>query len=145
MDIKNNKHIGEIGERIAIGELSKYGLDILLPMSDNLPFDFIVFKDNKFFKCQVKTTNIINENNSLRFNLTSNNWNKRTEYQYNIEDVDVIICCDLNTIYLFKFSDVLNKKNIYLKLDEPKNGQTKNINFAKDYVICEDRINDIFI
>ena len=38
----NKKQLGEIGERIAIGELSKYGLDILLPMSDNLPFDIII-------------------------------------------------------------------------------------------------------
>ena len=29
----NNKNKGEIGERIAIGELAKFGIDILLPMS----------------------------------------------------------------------------------------------------------------
>lgn len=35
-ELRNKKQLGEIGERIAIGELSKYGLDILLPMSDHL-------------------------------------------------------------------------------------------------------------
>lgn len=144
MFIKNNKQIGEIGERIAIGELSKYGLDILLPMSDNLPFDFVVIKDGIFYKCQVKTTNIINKNNSLRFSLTSNNWYKKIEYQYNSDDVDVIICCDMNTIYLFKYIEVCNKKNIYLKLDETKNGQMRNVNFAKDYIINENKVNEIF-
>lgn len=39
-ELRNKKQLGEIGE--AIGELSKYGLDILLPMSDNLPFDFVI-------------------------------------------------------------------------------------------------------
>ena len=49
-EIKNNKHLGEIGERIVIGELSKYGLDIMLPMSDNLPFDFLIYYKGKFYK-----------------------------------------------------------------------------------------------
>lgn len=38
-ELRNKK---QLGKRIAIGELSKYGLDILLPMSDNLPFDFVI-------------------------------------------------------------------------------------------------------
>lgn len=55
-ELRNKKQLGEIGERIAIGELSKYGLDILLPMSDNLPFDFVIYYNNKFYRTQVKTT-----------------------------------------------------------------------------------------
>ena len=47
-ELRNKKQLGEIGERIAIGELSKYRLDILLPMSDNLPFDFVIYYNNKF-------------------------------------------------------------------------------------------------
>jgi hypothetical protein len=42
MDIKNVKHLGEIGERITIGILSQFGMDIMLPMSDNLPFDLVI-------------------------------------------------------------------------------------------------------
>lgn len=37
MEVRNNKQLGEMGERVAIGELAKYGIDVLLPMSDNLP------------------------------------------------------------------------------------------------------------
>lgn len=46
-ELRNKK---QLGERIAIGELSKYGLDILLPMSDNLPFDFVIYYNNKFLQ-----------------------------------------------------------------------------------------------
>ena len=42
MEVRNNKQLGEMGERVAIGELAKYGIDVLLPMSDNLPFDFVL-------------------------------------------------------------------------------------------------------
>lgn len=116
MEVRNNKQLGEMGERVAIGELAKYGIDVLLPMSDNLPFDFVVFHNNKFFKCQVKT----------------------------IDEVDVVICCDLDTIYLFPMSELVDRRTITLRTETSKNGQVKGINFTKDYVISEDRISKIF-
>lgn len=144
LQIKNNKHLGEIGERIAIGELSKYGLDILLPMSDNLPFDFMVYTNNKFYKCQVKTTKDMTENNAYLFSLTSNNWNKQTKYIYNSEDYDVLICCNLKEIFIFRFSDIEGKQSISIRTTFPKNGQTKNINFAQDCIISEGRLRYVF-
>jgi len=144
MDTKNFKQLGEIGERIAIGELSKFGIDIMLPMSDNLPFDFVIFRDNKFYKCQVKTSDTVSKYNSIRFSITSNNWNKGTTYKYTKEDFDILICCDLKTIYLFKFSDISGKSNIYIRKEATKNGQSKGIIFAKDCIISEDRLSYIF-
>lgn len=85
-ELKNKKQLGEIGERIAIGELSKYGLDILLPMSDNLPFDFVLYYNKKFYKTQVKTTASKTVNNSL--SLTSNNYNKGTIHKY--DEIDIM-------------------------------------------------------
>lgn len=34
MEVRNNKQLGEMGERVAIGELAKYGIDVLFPMSE---------------------------------------------------------------------------------------------------------------
>lgn len=144
LQIKNNKNLGEIGERIAIGELAKFGIDVILPMSDNFPFDFVVYKGSKFYKCQVKTSSQITKNNSLRFSLTTNNWNKKVEYIYNNDDVDIFICCDLNTIYLFKFDELAGKKNIVLRYATPKNNQNKGIWIAGDYRISQKRIDEIF-
>ncbi len=141
---KNKKNLGEIGERIAIGELAKYGIDVILPMSDNLPFDFVVYKNNKFYKCQVKTTESRTINDSISFSLTSNNWYSKTIYNYSKEDVDVIICCDLNTIYLFRIDEVLGKKRLALRKSAPKNNQINGIHFAKDYKISQDLIDKVF-
>lgn len=141
---KNHKNLGEIGERIAIGELAKFGIDVLLPMSDNLPFDFVVYKNNKFFKCQVKTTGNITQYNSLRFSLTSNNWNKGIEHKYNSNEVDIFICCDLNTIYLFKFDELVGKNDVHLRFSKPKNNQNKGVWFAQDYRISKNKIDNIF-
>ena len=141
---RNYKNLGEVGERVSIGELAKFGIDVLLPMSDNLPFDFVVFYNNKFYKCQVKTTNAITENNSLDFSLTSNNWNKGTIHKYTKEEVDVIICCDLENIYLFKIDEIIGKTHVCLRKTFPKNKQLKNIKFTSEYIISSDRINKVF-
>lgn len=143
MEVRNNKQLGEMGECVAIGELAKYGIDVLLPMSDNLPFDFVVL-NNKFFKCQVKTTDTKTENNSLCFSLVTNNWSNKETHKYTIDEVDVVICCDLDTIYLFPMSELVDRRTITLRTETPKNGQVKGINFTKDYVISEDRISKIF-
>lgn len=119
-ELRNKK---QLGERIAIGELSKYGLDILLPMSDNLPFDFVIYYNNKFYRTQVKTVN-----NSLNFSLTSNNYNKGTVHKYNEDEIDIMICCDLHNIYIFPECDVANRNSI--REEPPANNQTKGINFA---------------
>lgn len=140
MEIKNVKQIGEIGERIAIGELSKFGIDILLPMSDNLPFDLAIFYQNRIYKCQVKTTFTRTVTDSLEFDLTTNNWNKGTIYKYSKEDYDILICCDGNNIYLFPIDMVEGRKSITIRDHPPKNGQTKGINFAKDYIISQERL-----
>lgn len=143
-NLKNKKQLGEIGERIAIGELSKYGLDILLPMSDNLPFDFVIFTNNRFYKCQVKTTATKTVNNSMIFSLTSNNWSKGTVHKYNSKEVDIIICCDLSTIYLFPEYDVENRNSITIRSTMPANNQVKGINFVEDCIISSKRLEYVF-
>ena len=141
----NHKSVGEIGERIAIGELAKFGIDVMLPMSDNLPFDLIVYRNNKFFKCQVKTTNSINENGSLTFSLSSNNWYSKTTHKYNEDEVNVFILCDLNNIYLVTFGEVKGKSSFIIRNSVAKSKQYKGINFALDYIISYKRINEVFI
>jgi hypothetical protein len=139
--IKNNKNLGEIGERIAIGELAKFGIDVLLPMSDNLPYDFVIYYNNKFYKCQVKTTTPDSE--LLRFSITSSNWNTKTIHKYNKDEVDVFILCDLRNIYLFSIDDVYGKDNVYIRMSPAKNNQIKGVNFADDYIISTELIQKV--
>jgi len=138
----NNKNKGEIGERIAIGELAKFGIDVLIPLTDNLPFDFVIFYNNKMFKCQVKTTS--NNTDPLEFDLRTNNWYSKTIKIYNENEVDIFILCDFKEIYIFKFNELKNRKTISLRKILPDNGQIKKINLCKDYIISENRIKKIF-
>lgn len=113
-------------------------------MSDNLPFDFVMFTNNRFYKCQVKTTATKTVNDSMEFSLTSNNWNKGTVHVYNSKEVDIIICCDLNTVYLFPECDVEGRRSITIRSVPPANNQVKGINFAKDCIISSQRLQYVF-
>ena len=142
----NSKNKGEIGERIAIGELAKFGIDVLIPLSDNLPFDFVVYYNDKMYKCQVKTSTSSGKQStgSTEFELTSNNWNSKKIKKYTEDEVDIFILCDLNSIYLFPFEDLKGRSSISLRNETPKNGQVKNINLASNFIINESRIGQVF-
>ena len=114
-------------------------------MSDNLPFDLVVYHNNKFFKCQIKTSNSVTKNGSIQFRLTSNNWYSKTIHKYLESEVDVFILCDLNNIYLFKFEELKGKTLITIRNTMTKSKQVSLINFASDYVISDKRIEEVFI
>jgi hypothetical protein len=140
----NRKKKGEIGERIAIGELAKFGIDVMLPMSDNLPFDLVVYYNNRFFKCQVKTSSVVTKEGSIAFDISTNDWYKHSVHKYTKDEVDVWILCDLKEIYLLRYDETYCSKAIKLRSTKPLNNQQKNVRYMKDYVISEDRINKVF-
>lgn len=140
----NNKSLGERGERIAIGELAKFGIDVLLPMSDNLPYDFVVDYKGHLYKCQVKTASVLGGHSGFEFTLTTSNWNKHETLKYNDGDYDVLICCDLNDIYLFRYDEVRGRSALTIRTIPPKRNQTKGINLAKDFIISSKRIDEVF-
>ena len=117
----NRKKLGEIGERIAIGELAKFGIDVMLPMTDNLPFDLVVYYNNKFFKCQVKTSTFITKEGSMSFDISTNDWYQHTVHTYTSNEVDVWILCDLKNIYLIRYDENTSKKAIALRTCPTKN------------------------
>lgn len=142
--MKNKKQFGEIGERIAIGELAKYNIDVILPLSDNLPFDLVVYYNNKFFKCQVKTSSKTTKEGSTTFNITTNNWYNHTIHKYTKEEVDVWILCDGKDIFLMRFDENESTSSISLRESPTKNNQKCKVKYKKDYIINEERIKKVF-
>lgn len=142
--LRNHKNVGERGERIAIGELAKFDIDVMLPMSDNLPFDLVIYHNNKFFKCQVKTSTFMTKNESISFNLRSNDWYAKTTHKYTKDEVDVFILCDLTNIYLVKFEEMDGRVNFTIRNTIPLSKKIDGIHFASDYIISEKRIEEVF-
>lgn len=116
----------------------------MLPLSDNLPFDLVVYYNNKFYKCQVKTSNRTTKEGATAFNITSNNWYTKTIHKYTQEEVDVWILCDTKNIFLVRFDENSSTETITLRETTPKNNQHKKVKFKKDYIISEKRIKETF-
>ena len=49
---------GNLGEAIAICELSKLGYSISIPLHTNLPYDLVADKDGVLYRVQVKSTSV---------------------------------------------------------------------------------------
>ena len=141
--MKNSKTKGELGEKIAMTELAKYGLDIAIPLSDNLPIDLIVMnKKGKLFKVQVKSSTEGKFEESIIFSCRTSNWWKKENKKYNQKDFDVFIGCDLNdySLYLFKSSEVAGRNAITLRKKVLYKSQIP----ADKYAISERRIKEVF-
>lgn len=138
------KQIGELGEQIVIGELGKFGIQTLIPLSDNLPFDLVVYTNNKFYKCQVKTRRTI-KNGAITFGMRTG-LNTKHPHSYTKDEVDVFILCDLEHIFLLTFDEFhkKTKTQFALRYSSSVNKQSMKVNYASDYVISTERLKEVF-
>lgn len=142
----NWKTLGEMGENALIGELSKFGLHVAVPLSDNIPFDLIVITDKKLFKVQVKSSSYYTNCGCVSFGIGSHNFYKAQRESYKKEDCDVFALYDLRSqkVYLITREELGDQKSFSIRLKEAKNNQSSNCNFAEDLVLSSKRIEEIF-
>jgi len=142
----NHKQIGEIGANCVIGDLSKYGLGIAVPLSDNLPYDLIVIANEKLFKVQVKSSTVNTKREYISFDLRTNNWLKGTSKKYTDKDCDIVICYDLveNKSFLLLPNDFKNKGTFAIRYKKPLTNNQYNSNWCEDYIISNKRIKEVF-
>lgn len=131
-----------MAQSLLIGELAKYGVLAAIPLSDNLPFDIIAISGSKLYRIQVKASTEF-RNGAIIFGLTTSNFYDGTTTKYSKQDVDMIACVNLvnNDIYIIE--DYENKSSISIRVDEPKR-QRSNVNWAKDVVLNQNNVNNIF-
>ncbi len=139
----NAKAKGEKGERIAIGELAKWNIDVAIPLTDNLRFDFIIVYNHKLFKVQVKSSSRSVNNGSVEFALTSNNWHKKTKKKYYESDCDIMILCDYDSVYLLSAFEFTGRSGFTIRKEVAQNGQTNRVNLHDDYVLSRKRIEEV--
>jgi hypothetical protein len=121
---------GDIGELSIMREFLKLDYWCSKPFGDDCPYDLIVDnKNGELKRVQIKYVTP-NENNTLRVKLFS-----ETGISYR-ETVDWIAVYNSESekCYLLKL-DTFNSDvaTLYLRLDAPKNNQSKGINLAENY------------
>ena len=129
----NPKARGERGQRIAIGELAKIGIDVAIPLSDNLPWDLIVIFEGKLLKAQIKSS-------KTEFDLRWGNWYKREKYHYSIGDCDIMLLCDYQNVYVIGPKEFINRSAISIRKEKSKNGQEKGTHSHNDYLLSVERL-----
>ncbi|HEY0377410.1 MAG TPA: group I intron-associated PD-(D/E)XK endonuclease [Pyrinomonadaceae bacterium] len=129
----HTKSKGDLGVAKAYCDLVEKGYVVLFPTTEHAPFDLVAYDGNKFVRRQVKDRRAVNGSVHLRMI----NWwadkNGSHSKQVDKSQVDVFgVCCpDTDKCYYFKTETV--NVCFSLRVEPPKNNQSKKVNFADDY------------
>ena len=128
----NTKQKGDISEAIIIARLLQLGYDVLEPRGDRLEYDIVVDTSKKFIRIQCKTGLFRNGVITARCcGHTHKEGKHQTKHYVNI-DYLAIYCEDLDKVYMIDKNDI-QKFMITLRIDESRNGQRRDIRYAKNY------------
>lgn len=133
-----NSHFkGEITElQVAQAFLSK-GFQVCKPLVADSRYDFIVDIKHKLYRIQVKTCNLENfQEGYIYFKTCSTHTNtqKTITHPYTKEEVDCFATYFNNQCYIVPIEKT-GTREFRLRIAPTKNGQIKNINFAKNYTL----------
>lgn len=99
-------------------------------------YDFLLDIGDKILKIQVKTSRESQGGFSFNTSSITHNSSGYIKRQYSKNMVDYFCTFYNNECYLIPFEECGSKEK-KLRLEPTKNGQTKNIYFAKDYIAKE--------
>ncbi|MCP5089730.1 MAG: hypothetical protein GY949_02280 [Gammaproteobacteria bacterium] len=130
----HTKDKGDLGVLKAQIDLFEQGFTIFIPLTEHCPFDLVAYKDGEFRRVQVKYRA------KDRFGKVdvkfSTSWADKhgthtSPIDKNEVDLYCVYCPDTDECYYLrpeKFGS-----NASLRVETPKNGQAKRVNFASDY------------
>jgi len=132
----NSKQIGNITEVEVMLAFLKQGFNVLSPYGDCERYDFVIEINNKFYKIQVKTSHL--EDGKISFNTASTHYSdgKCIHDTYTKEDIDYFATTYENQVYLIPVEECGGRLKS-LRFEPTKNGQTRNVSWAKDYKLEE--------
>jgi len=118
---------------MVLAALVHVGYSTLLPFGGGHPYDIALDVDHELLRVQCKTGRLLKEG-VVFFPAAS--WCRNLSYRSYRGDVDLfgVYCAATEQVYLVPIEDVPDK-GAYLRLAPTKNGQTRGVRWAKDYVI----------
>jgi len=132
----HTKQKGDIGALKAQADLATKGYMILLPLTEHVPFDLVIYKDGMFKTVQVKYRSLTAQG-TLTVRFVSCWSDQHGVHQRKVEkqsiDILCIYCPEEDCCYYFdpqQFGEFVT-----LRVKASKNNQQQGIHFASDY--CE--------
>lgn len=131
-DMESTHVKGLLGELAFIQEFIKRGYNVLQPINPNSSYDLVIEKSGLFTRLQVKYATP--RNNLIRVELSRP---KRNTRKYPQRGVDAMAIYDSKNrkYYLIPIEKVGMRFNFWLRLNQPKNNQKKNIHFINDFIL----------
>ncbi|MBO0824177.1 MAG: hypothetical protein J2P27_10005 [Actinobacteria bacterium] len=131
--MRDTSSIGNKTEAIVLTALVHAGYSTLLPFGGGHPYDIGLDVGHKLLRVQCKTGRLLKQ--GVVFFPTAI-WCRNMSYRSYRGDVDLfgVYCPSTGQVYLVPIEDV-PERAAYLRVVPPKNGQTRCIRWAKDYVI----------
>jgi hypothetical protein len=125
--------VGHRTEAAVLAEFVKRGYKVLLPFGVNQRYDLVLEHDGRFLKAQCKTGRL--RRGVIRFSAVSTQSNtsetRRRGYEGEV-DLFVVYCPENQNVYVIP-ADEVPFTGMYLRVDPPRNGQSKRVRWAREY------------
>jgi hypothetical protein len=137
---KLSNHPVDVGQRTEgaiLHELIRRGYAVLVPWGVNQRYDLVLDLGDRFVRAQCKTGRL--RRGAVEFSTVSVQCNTRRMVvrDYNGEaDVFLVYCAATNRVYCVPV-DHAATGYMRLRVDPPRNGQDKNVNWASEYELRE--------
>jgi len=125
---------GDLGVLKAQLSLYEQGYLILQPITEHAPFDLVAYKDNAFKRVQVKYKSL-DKTGAMTLHFRSCWADKNGTHMQAVDkdqiDLYCIYCPDTDECYFLDPNAF--DKSVTLRVEMPKNNQSKHIKFVADY------------
>lgn len=126
--------IGLRGEAAIWGRLVKHGYAVLLPCGVNQRYDLVIDDESRgFLRVQCKTGRLKNGAIQVRTCSTRSNTRSARSRGYSGEvELFGVYCPENDGVYIVPAGEV-PRREMLLRVDEPRRGQGKHVRWAKKY------------
>ena len=132
MLVHHTKTKGDLGVLAAELDLFEKGFLLLKPQTEHAPFDLVAYRDERFYRVQVKYRAAVN--GQIAFHLSTCWADRHGTHQVDIDkssiDLLCIYCPDTRACYYVDPHAV--RKSVILRIDPPRNHQKKRITWAHE-------------
>lgn len=124
---------GDYGQMMIIAEAAKRGYGVLVPLSNNIPYDMVVDRHGKLERVQCKYT----ESQGDLIKVRARSCSEWVHYKYKPTDIDWLITYDKTTDACYFVPSLMlgpdGRSGFNLRLKPTKNNQAKNVLWAKNF------------
>lgn len=125
---------GDLGQAMVMADALKRGYKVAMPLGEDWRYDLIVLKNNELLRIQCKYTESANGVIKVRCETHDG----RSYYRYKQRDLDYIAVYDKITDKCYYIDRKHLGENgrgvLHLRIIDARNGQKKNIYYAKDFL-----------